>query len=273
MLLNIKNLNMFLLNKRYNGIDRDTLNLIKQMGALIPNSEKDKDELMEQNNLFCQYEICNYIFKIKEKCEKIMNCEEEQNLLIVTLNPNYDFALNTLHGVLGYNLINTTYILIYISDYTGIYDTVGSIYVHEYNHVLRNFLLMKDKVQVQKVLFDYIIEEGLAENFVSRVLGEDFLNPWAKHLSLKKVKDNTGIILNYLKEKKTDLIYSILYGDQKRGIPMWLGYSFGFYFIRFIIKESKGQLDFLTGQRKEFFMPYLNEFINWIEKNKGSRIL
>lgn len=54
---------------------------------------------------------------------------------------------------------------------------------------------------------------------------------------------------------------------------MWLGYSFGFYFIRFIIKESKGQLDFLTGQRKEFFMPYLNEFINWIEKNKGSRIL
>jgi uncharacterized protein YjaZ len=261
LLLNITNLNDFFLNKKESEIDKKKLLLIKQMGALIPKNELDRNILREQNKLLYKHDIIDHIVRIKNQCIKSLDYNGEQNLYLGTLNPKYDFALNKLHGVLGYNLKNETYILIYMPEYTELLSNkISSIFIHEYHHVIRNQMIQRNKTTIgPKVLIDYIIEEGLAENFVSKVLGEDFLNPWAKHSTLKDIKNYRKLILKNINEDKPESIYSMLYGDQELGIPLWLGYSFGYYFIKYLLQNNK--IEFLTAQNRDYFVPYLEFFL------------
>ncbi|MBU8567678.1 DUF2268 domain-containing protein [Virgibacillus pantothenticus] len=263
MLLNIINLNNKLIDSQ-DEISGECLDLIRQMGAFIPCSEIDINYLKKQNQLIQKHQIYKHLFEVKNYCQNLLRYDDgEHNLYIVTLNPNYTFALKTLQGVLAYNKWNNTYLLINLSVKDGKHERLSSIFAHEYHHVIRNQHL-KDFPKRKKILLDYVIEEGLAENFVSKVFDENSLNPWAKQSTPNEIIKYRDYLKKNLNEDKTEIIYSALYGDQVAGIPLWIGYSFGYYFIKYILNNENTNIDYLTKQSREYFKSFISDFFSYI---------
>lgn len=268
MLLNITNINTKLLSIENSEIDKENLILLRRMGVLIPDKDKEKlDMLREQTDIIEKNGIYQHIKDINNQCIKILDYENgEHNLYIASLNPNYSFALDKLNGVVGYNIQNNTYLILHLKKQQTSFDKISSILVHEYHHVIRNLIHQEKQLSRKKILLDYIIEEGLAENFVAEVLGESYLNPWAKQLSLEEINANKDFLISHINNDKPELIYSALYGDQVAGIPLWLGYSFGFFFIKYLLEYRKYELYHLTEQSREYFNSYISEFFEWIKE-------
>jgi len=268
MLLNIKNINTRLINRKEDEIDKESIELFEKMGAFIP-KEDELYKLAEQNNLIEQNEIYQHIQSIKKKCSNVIDYKGgEQNLHIVSLNPNYSFALENLNGVVGYNIQNNNYLLLHLEENKNILDNISSLFVHEYHHVIR-YLILQDNNIRKKNLIDYIIEEGLAENFVVQVLGKSYLNPWATQLSIEEINSYQEFLINHLYDEEPKLIYSALFGDQVEKIPLWLGYNCGFYFIKYLLQHRKKDIIFLTEQKREYFIPCLSDFFEHIRRKES----
>lgn len=58
-------------------------------------------------------------------------------------------------------------------------NEIRALLVHEYNHVCR--LAKNDKQEENYILLDSIILEGLAENAVRELVGEEYLAKWTSY--------------------------------------------------------------------------------------------
>lgn len=58
-------------------------------------------------------------------------------------------------------------------------NEIRALFVHEYNHVCR--LAKNDKQEENYILLDSIILEGLAENAVRELVGEEYLAKWTSY--------------------------------------------------------------------------------------------
>lgn len=263
MLFKINNINnKFIKDERF---EDKTLILLKKMGSLIPVSEKDFHELKKQNYLYEKYNIEEKILDVGEDCKNIIDfCDGVHNLYITSLNPKYTFAMEIMEGVMGYSIKNNSYLILNLAEKDINFNKITSIFTHEYHHVVRNQYLFNE-VKKKKVLFDYIIEEGMAENFVLEVLGEDQLNPWAKKRSHLEILEYKSYLLRNHNEEETNIIYEAMYGDLFKDIPLWLGYSYGYYFVRFIIENTHYSIKDLTTKDRFFFLEYVDKFWEKIE--------
>lgn len=237
------------------------------MGCLIPFSEEDFVEIERQNYLFHQHNIREKILIINNKCRDIINVNQGvHNLYISTLNPNYFFAINNMGGVLGYTLNNSSYLVLNLDYKTINIKKIISTFAHEYHHVIRN-QYFKNYRNNKKVLFDHIIEEGMAENFVLKVLDKNHLNLWAKKCSYEELLNNQSYLIKNLYEKNISTIYSIMHGDKFNDLPLWLGYSYGYYFIRFILDYTNYTIEDITVKDRDFFLNYISIFKKNLEYN------
>jgi len=104
-----------------------------------------------------------------------------------------------------------------------------ALFVHEYHHVCR---LNKLKKKVKDyTLLDSVILEGLAENAVLEMLGENYLAKWCTQYSTKELSKiwNQDFKEN-LHCKKTDRMHDdLLFGLKK--YPPLIGYAIGYRIV------------------------------------------
>jgi len=154
---------------------------------------------------------------------------------ILPLPQNNSFYQNEMNGIVAYTIERKIYIHISPIKFINNINVFESLLIHEFQHVLRNFLFKSPKS-----LLDVLIDEGLSELFVKEMLGEDRVNNWA-------LKNDECILSNYYQiffenilctDKK--FISEFLNGSNDKKIPLWLGYSLGYRIVDAFRKKNKG---------------------------------
>ncbi|MRH43448.1 Zn-dependent protease [Aquibacillus halophilus] len=125
---------------------------------------------------------------------------------------------------------------------------VKAMFTHEYNHVCR--LSKFKKTEVDYVLLDTIILEGLAENAVRERFTEEFVADWTAYYSPDELETMWINLLqpnrNILKtdRKHQDILFGL------RHYPKMAGYCVGYYLVKKYMEtnrlKSKDLLDVQT---------------------------
>lgn len=119
---------------------------------------------------------------------------------------------------------------------------------------------------LNSLLLDYIINEGLAENYVEEILGKEYVNPWAFMHQRQEFNSFIEILKNpYINDRSK--IYSIIHGNKKENIPLWLGYSYRYSLVNFIKRNTLINIDELTKKDRNFFDNYNKIFLKILMKD------
>lgn len=128
-------------------------------------------------------------------------------------------------------------------------EELKALLAHEYHHACRLRYLNKDPFEI--TLLDSLLIEGLAEGAVKEIYGEQYLSPWTKRYSSDEVKKIwQSHFLPVLKLKGVQQHRRYLYGDERRGLPLWIGYCLGYRIV-----ESFQQANQKQNQRKLISTP------------------
>jgi uncharacterized protein YjaZ len=148
-------------------------------------------------------------------------------------------------------------ICIFLSPLEGIQQH-KAVLIHEYNHVVRLKRLYQNK---QVTLLDAMILEGLAENAVKEMVGEQYQAPWTTFYSSEKCQ----LYYKYYLEKHLDITHEeelyqpLLFG--LRSYPNLMGYCVGYDIVNECIKTknwSSKQLISISSQLiKDHAISYL----------------
>lgn len=252
----------------YDEIIEPKLNLdvykIIRMGGYLPKNSEDIEYFMQQNVLIKKSNLINRFSKILSKVPvklKINNIP----VVILILNPDYDFAIKNMNSILGYTVHNKIIIILKLQSINDIVK-VDSILIHEYCHLLRNRHNEKKKNGLY-----YVIEEGMAERFVQYILGDKHINPWAHKNSALELFNEFNYFKKMLDTCDIENIYILLNGSKLQDIPHWFGYSMGYQIINFLTEvENILFVDLLEMKTSEIInLLDLVKFENYL---KGSAI-
>lgn len=116
---------------------------------------------------------------------------------------------------------------------------------HEMNHNVRfQFIEWKNDI----TLGEMIVSEGLAENFVTHIYGEDMIGPWVSKTEIHTLnKYIKPIIREGLDVQGMDNLNAYLYGDEMAvlqgftpmGLPYCAGYACGYHLIKHYLKKTR----------------------------------
>lgn len=129
-------------------------------------------------------------------------------------------------------------------------NKLPELFAHEVNHNVRYQFIKWDN---QTTLGEMIVSEGLAENFVAILYGEESVGPWVKKTSETTLQSQIKPLL----KSKLDLtgfqtIFPYIYGDEvaelygyrKKGVPYAAGYSCGYHLVkRYLEKTNKSIME------------------------------
>ncbi|WP_430786592.1 DUF2268 domain-containing protein [Virgibacillus flavescens] len=150
------------------------------------------------------------------------------------LDENDDFVRDRLGGVSAFTDYNGNLCFIVYPD-EKVRSILKSIIAHEYHHHWR--IKKLGTTEKNETLLDRLVLEGLAEHFVRIELGEACLGPMMRALSEEEARTlwNTKY-LEHLSDHgdKTD---PFMFGDKDQGIPLWAGYSIGYYIVKWFIEK------------------------------------
>lgn len=113
---------------------------------------------------------------------------------------------------------------------------IKALFTHEYNHVCR--LAHYDKKEEEFVLLDTIILEGLAENAVRELRGEEDLAKWTSYYTSEQLKRMWWRYIFPSRDipkshrKHNELLYGL------RLLPKKLGYAVGYYLVKEYIDQN-----------------------------------
>lgn len=138
---------------------------------------------------------------------------------------------------------------------------------HEVNHNIRYQHLNWDG----GALPELIISEGLAENFVEKIYGKEFLGPWVTNINWEKegemIKEK---ISNNLDLTSLNKASAYLYGDPltefQGGKPVGLshgaGYACGYYLVKYYLEKTKTSIEQASLLSSEEILKDVEEFWN-----------
>lgn len=128
------------------------------------------------------------------------------------------------------------------SEYTM--GRMPAILAHEVNHNVR---FQFEKWTNDISLGEYIIHEGLAENFATFLYGEEQVGPWVSKTDLQTLEEYIKpIIREALEVQGFEQITAYMYGDEMAqmqgyfpvGLPYCAGYACGYYLIKHYLKKT-----------------------------------
>lgn len=160
---------------------------------------------------------------------------EEVTIFILPIEKRNERLMKELNGKMGISFHDV--IVLFISSDPSDKE-IQALFTHEYNHICRLAHLQKEFHEL--TLLDSMIIEGMAEVAVEKTLGKNVLAPWVSLYSKEEVIQYWNKIYQFLHVKGKKNHDPILYGDQNRGYPKWLGYSLGYYIVNSFIKKNKG---------------------------------
>jgi len=133
-------------------------------------------------------------------------------------------------------------------------DDIKSLFLHEYHHVCR--LAAVTKSEEEFTIIDTIIMEGLAENAVREILGEEAVSNWTKfHGSDQCERFYQRIILPQKEVKRDNAIFiQLMFGTGF--YPNMLGYSVGYHIVKTIMDETGLKTKQLLGMSTEKIMKH-----------------
>lgn len=115
---------------------------------------------------------------------------------------------------------------------------------HETNHNVR-FQYIKWSNEIS--LAEYMIFEGLAENFAVKLYGEENLGPWVSKTDQEMLNEYIKpLIQGALEVQGFDNITSYMYGDEMAklqnyipvGMPYCAGYACGYYMVKYYLDKT-----------------------------------
>lgn len=154
---------------------------------------------------------------------------------------NHLFRLN--HGCIGEGGI-PGYITISITPNKESIQRIPGVIAHEINHNVRyQYIQWTENVS----LAEWVIAEGLAENYVESILGSSYLGPWVTKTDLDMLNN---LIKPNFKDKMAlsgmEAIMPYIYGDDviiaqggaPIGLPYAAGYTLGYYLVKHYLAET-----------------------------------
>ncbi|MGM7690535.1 metallopeptidase [Staphylococcus felis] len=157
------------------------------------------------------------------------------------------------------------YVFLSIVPNTYTLDRVKSAIAHEMNHNIRYQYLKWDGGS----LAELIISEGLAENFVKKMYGNQYLGPWVTTIDWKKQQNE---IRKKIKENiDIDNMFEAmpyLYGDEITklfggvpvGLPHAAGYTCGYYLIKYYLEKTQCTIEEATIKSSDEILREVNDF-------------
>jgi uncharacterized protein YjaZ len=176
-------------------------------------------------------EVLQEIIKTLKKCAKYLSVKSN---LSITIKPtNNLFVKKKLYGVAGYTPRKDTIILSLYPKTKNWKKIFPITLVHEYNHALAFHYYPNPKTAKFKLIHG-IISEGIADNFVEKVIGKTA--PWVSKNSFKIYKKYFPEIKNLLDRKNMDVYNKIFLGEGK--YPLWIGYAIGDYIVKNFLNQN-----------------------------------
>ncbi len=123
---------------------------------------------------------------------------------------------------------NTMHFIVYPSPDT--FRTLKSTVVHEYHHHYRIAITNNKSGHIN--LLESLVREGMAEHLVQAVLGPRALAPWATSLSEQEAWQWWNKVYSQHVDEKGSQAATYIFGGKDAGIPLWAGYSVGYYLIK-----------------------------------------
>ena len=121
---------------------------------------------------------------------------------------------------------------------------IPAVLAHEMNHNVR-FQYIKWSNDIS--LAEYMICEGLAENFAVSLYGEEHLGPWVCKTDQETLNEYIKpLIQDALHVRGFDNITSYMYGDEMAkmqnyipvGMPYCAGYACGYYMVKYYLEKT-----------------------------------
>jgi uncharacterized protein YjaZ len=123
---------------------------------------------------------------------------------------------------------DTIHLVVYPSQESE--HALASTVVHEYNHHYRITAL--DNGHANVTLLEKIVREGLAEHFVAEVLGTAFHGPWVHALAEDEARRLWETLYSTHASDTGEQTDSFVFGGQNTAVPLWAGYSLGYYLVK-----------------------------------------
>ncbi len=167
--------------------------------------------------------------EVIEKCKKYLDKKVH-----IFLFPTFDkFALEKMNGLSGFYSWRDT-ILLFINSNGKWEDYFKGTVAHEIAHSLSPYCKPGASIR------DWIILEGIAENFKEFILKNSKKTPWIKSISKEESKKLFDKMKGSIKKSNPKEYNEIFYGTGK--YPLWAGYAIGYYLVKEFI-EKQDNLD------------------------------
>lgn len=147
---------------------------------------------------------------------------------------------------------------------------------HETNHNVR-FQYIKWSNDIS--LAEYMICEGLAENFATYLYGEENVGPWVSKTDEETLNEYIKpLIQDALDVQGFDNITSYMYGDELAkmqnyipvGMPYCAGYACGYHMVKYYLKKTGKSIVEATILPAEEILKEINGF--WEEKTNSTML-
>ncbi|MGZ3768555.1 MAG: DUF2268 domain-containing putative Zn-dependent protease [Bdellovibrio sp.] len=200
-----------------------TLNLPNQVPNMLEKSFFMADQslkLSEEENIFLKAEIVKAIHLVKNDFPKL-----NSEIVIFGTSERNKFLIEKMDGVGGYAAEKA--LLLYLQPKAqwrkGIFRTA----LHELNHTARY------KFEHPLMFLNWTVLEGLAELYVSEKCPQDPLSPWAQSASVEQINSLLPLVKKFwLNSEMPKDAQEWFYGSKEKAIPLWFGYSLGFYIVK-----------------------------------------
>jgi uncharacterized protein YjaZ len=141
-------------------------------------------------------------------------------------------------GIPGYLMVT----LSLVDDYT--LPRVGAAAVHELNHNVR--FKIAPFLPMQITVADYIIAEGLAETFATRLFGEELVGYMVSDFNEEELATARRVIGGALDVSGFNAVRSYIFGDTisaswglpKAGVPDFAGYAIGYRVVQQYLQRT-----------------------------------
>jgi len=214
--------------------------------------EANAGELKKIAKILGRSKIEKRILLLSKQCERILPTSEV-NVFIFPIARTRENrkVIDDLHGVTAYTPWQKNFVIFVHPqrDWKRYFDMTV---VHEYNHSVRMQHFPPDK---NRTILDWIILEGMADNFVKAVTG--FIPTWARPFPkktevkiLEKIKDRVFNKVDYYSFHEN---LGIMFGDKE--FPHWAGYRIGSSIVSNFLRKNPVTFEKLVKMDSaDFFM-------------------
>jgi uncharacterized protein YjaZ len=145
------------------------------------------------------------------------------------MSPHDTFGIERLGGVSGWVDWDGHTMELVVHPAETSFLALQSTVVHEYHH---HYRIIETHINGTNIpLLEALVREGMAEHFVTAILGEKAQGPWVHALTERDAKQLWYSRYQEHLEDHGDAVNPYVFGGGDSGLPLWAGYALGYYLV------------------------------------------